>query len=164
MIFITVGTHEQQFNRLIKYVDDMVDSGIITEEVIIQSGFSTYKANKCCCIKFLSYSDMIETIMKARIVITHGGPASFIQVLQNGKVPIVVPRMLEYKEHVNNHQVDFVRAVKQRYNNIIPIYDINELEETICRYDSIIKELNFDVVNNNQVFNNKLEKIVKEII
>ena len=43
MIFVTVGTHEQQFNRLIKYVDELKGSGVITEEVIMQTGFSTYE-------------------------------------------------------------------------------------------------------------------------
>ena len=35
MIFVTVGTHEQQFNRLIEYVDCLKRDGIITEEVIM---------------------------------------------------------------------------------------------------------------------------------
>ena len=30
MIFVTVGTHEQPFNRLIKAVDDLKKDGIIT--------------------------------------------------------------------------------------------------------------------------------------
>ena len=43
MIFLTVGTHEQQFNRLVKYIDKMKENGVIHEEVIIQTGFSTYE-------------------------------------------------------------------------------------------------------------------------
>ena len=35
MIFVTVGTHEQPFNRLIKKIDDLVANGSIQEEVII---------------------------------------------------------------------------------------------------------------------------------
>ena len=42
MIFVTVGTHEQQFNRLIKEVDRLVEEGIIKEEVFIQIGYSDY--------------------------------------------------------------------------------------------------------------------------
>ena len=47
MIFVTVGTHEQPFNRLIQAVDDLKRDGIITEEVIMQTGFSTYKPKYC---------------------------------------------------------------------------------------------------------------------
>ena len=39
MIFVTVGTHEQPFNRLVKKIDDLVADGIIKEKVIIQTGF-----------------------------------------------------------------------------------------------------------------------------
>lgn len=43
MIFVTVGTHEQPFNRLVKAVDDLKKNGVIIDEVIMQTGFSTYK-------------------------------------------------------------------------------------------------------------------------
>ncbi len=45
MIFVTVGTHEQPFNRLIKEVDRLVETGIIKDEVFIQTGYSTYEPN-----------------------------------------------------------------------------------------------------------------------
>ena len=35
MIFVTVGTHEQPFNRLVQKVDDLKKNGIIQEDVII---------------------------------------------------------------------------------------------------------------------------------
>lgn len=35
MIFVTVGTHEQPFNRLIKAIDDMKGKGCITTRVIM---------------------------------------------------------------------------------------------------------------------------------
>ena len=47
MIFVTVGTHEQQFNRLIKKIDELKRDNIITEAVIIQTGFSTYVPQYC---------------------------------------------------------------------------------------------------------------------
>lgn len=43
MIFVTVGTHEQPFNRLIKKIDELKQDGTIEEDVIIQTGFSTYQ-------------------------------------------------------------------------------------------------------------------------
>ena len=61
---------------------------------------------------------MIEKISQARIVITHGGPASFISVLQAKKVPVVVPRQAEFGEHVNNHQIEFVRMVEERQKDV----------------------------------------------
>lgn len=85
MIFVTVGTHEQQFNRLIKFVDELKRDNIITEDVIMQTGFCTYKPQYCEWHKLIPYSDMEKNVKEAKIVITHGGPASFIMPLQIGK-------------------------------------------------------------------------------
>ena len=43
MIFVTVGTHEQPFNRLIQKVDELKRDGVIEDDVIIQTGSRTYK-------------------------------------------------------------------------------------------------------------------------
>ena len=138
MIFATVGTHEQPFNRLLEEIDRLKETGIILEDVIIQTGYSTYEPRYCEWHKLLPYDDMVKNVERARIVITHGGPASFIMPLQIGKIPVVVPRQYEFHEHVNNHQVEFTKAVKERYGNIIPVYDISELTDVIVRYDSMI--------------------------
>ena len=107
MIFVTVGTHEQPFNRLIQKIDELKKNGIIQEKVIMQTGFSTYEPKYCEWSKLLPYKDMVQNVADARIVITHGGPASFIMPLQVGKIPIVVPRQKKFEEHVNDHQVEF---------------------------------------------------------
>ena len=164
MIFVTVGTHEQQFNRLVEYVDRLKEEKIIDEEVIIQTGFSTYEPKKCNFKKLIPYNEMVENIKKARIVITHGGPASFILPLQYSKVPIVVPRKLDFEEHVNNHQVDFVQLVSERMNNIIPVYEIGDLKYKILNYDEEIKKINNELKSNNEKFNTELENIINELL
>ena len=100
MIFVTVGTHEQPFNRLIQKVDELKRDGIIKDDVIIQTGFSTYEPNYCQWSKLIPYQQMVKNVADARIVITHGGPASFIMPLQIEKIPIVVPRQYQFNEHV----------------------------------------------------------------
>jgi UDP-N-acetylglucosamine transferase subunit ALG13 len=161
MIFVTVGTHEQPFNRLLKEIDRLKETGIILEDVIIQTGYSTYEPRHCEWHKLLPYDDMVKNVEHARIVITHGGPASFIMPLQIGKIPVVVPRQYEFHEHVNNHQVEFTKAVKERYGNIIPVYDILELADVIVRYDSIISSIPARIMSNNGAFNKQMEMLVK---
>lgn len=161
MIFVTVGTHEQPFNRLIEKVDKLVANGEIKEKVVVQYGFSTYEAKHCEMHKMMSFDEMQNTFKNARIVITHGGPSSFVEALQYGKVPIVVPRQLEFNEHVNNYQVDFAKLIAERMNNIIPVYDIDQLGDTIAHYDEIVKIKNGGETSNNKKFNADLEKIVE---
>ena len=164
MIFVTVGTHEQPFNRLVKKVDDLVAQGNIKEKVVIQTGFSTYNASHCEAHKMMSFDEMQQAFKDARIVITHGGPSSFIEALQFGKVPIVVPRRQEYNEHVNDHQVDFTKLIEKRMNNIIPVYDIDQLSETIKNYEDIVKNKNTGESSNNREFNIRFEKIIDGLI
>ncbi|MBT8806578.1 glycosyltransferase [Lactobacillus delbrueckii subsp. bulgaricus] len=164
MIFVTVGTHEQPFNRLIEKMDELVEKGEIKEKVVVQYGFSTYEAKHCEMHEMMSFDEMQQTFKDARIVITHGGPSSFVEALQYGKVPIVVPRQLEFNEHVNNHQVDFTKLIAERMNNIIPVCDIANLGRTIADYDTIVKKKNSGESSNNKKFNADLDKIVDEMM
>lgn len=163
MIFVTVGTHEQPFNRLIKKVDELKRDGVIQEDVIMQTGFSTYEPKYCEWSKLIPYQQMIKNVEDARIVITHGGPASFIMPLQIGKVPIVVPRQHKFDEHVNDHQVEFARNVAERMGNIILVEDIEELEEVITDYDQIVAGMRHGISSNNEKFCSELEDIIYRI-
>lgn len=166
MIFVTVGTHEQPFNRLIQAVDELKSENVIPteEQVFIQVGYSTYEPQYCEWTKLLPYKDMQQYIQEARIVITHGGPSSFLAPLQYGKIPIVVPRRMEHGEHVNNHQVDFVRNVADYLGNIIVVENKTELAKAIRNYDSLSSELDCVSVHNNEQFCMNLAQIIYELV
>ena len=163
MIFVTVGTHEQGFNRLIEEIDNLKENKIIKEEVIIQKGYTDYEPKYCESYKLIDYKKLQIYLQEARIIITHGGPASFMAPLSIGKIPIVVPRQKQFEEHVNDHQVDFVKQVVNRYNNIIPVYDIKDLKEKILNYDYIIKDLRSNYKSNNKEFVSKLDMEIKSM-
>lgn len=163
MIFVTVGTHEQPFNRLLKKIDELKKNGTIQDDVIIQTGFSTYRPQCCQWSKLLPYQQMVKNVADARIVITHGGPASFIMPLQIGKTPIVVPRQHQFNEHVNDHQVEFARNVSKRMGTIIDVEDIETLGDIITNYDKIVAVMGHGMISNNEKFNEELEKLVGEM-
>nr|WP_308623734.1 glycosyltransferase [uncultured Eisenbergiella sp.] len=164
MIFVTVGTHEQPFNRLIEYIDGLKKDGAIAEAVIIQIGYSTYEPKYCRWQKLFSYQEMLKLVGEARIVITHGGPSSFIMPLQIGKTPIVVPRRHEFNEHVNDHQVTFSKAVAERMGTIIVVKEMDKLGETITNYDEIIGGMESGLTSNNAKFCEEFEKIVSSMM
>lgn len=107
---------------------------------------------------------MNKYVEQARIVITHGGPSSFIMALQKGKIPIVVPRQKQFGEHVNDHQLDFARTVAGHYKNILVISDICGLEETILNYENLIKDMTARTESNNESFNKGLEAIINALV
>lgn len=163
MIFVTVGTHEQSFNRLIKCVDELKAQKVIDEDVVIQTGFSTYEPQNCKWSKLFSYQDMVKYVQEARIVITHGGPSSFIMSLQIGKIPVVVPRQKKYGEHINDHQVEFSQVVSERNGNIIVVENIGELKNVIHNYNEITLKMKLSIVGNNAQFNKKFTAIVDDL-
>ena len=158
MIFVTVGTHEQPFDRLIKSVDALKGEGIIEDKVVMQTGFCTYTPLFCEYKNFMSYDEMMKNIENAKIVITHGGPSSFIPALNLGKAPIIVPRKKEFGEHVNDHQTDFCAKLAARYEGIIVIEDTEKLKDEILNYDEIVPSTK--IISNNGNFVREFEKIV----
>lgn len=164
MIFVTVGTHEQGFDRLIRKIDKLKEDNIIKEDVIIQKGYTEYEPQNCKSYKLIDYDKLQEYLAEASIVITHGGPASFIAPLAIGKIPIVVPRQKQYGEHVNDHQVEFVKQVVARQKNLIPVYDIKDLGNKILNYKKIVDSMAGEYKSNNEKFVKKLEEEVKKII
>lgn len=162
MIFVTVGTHEQQFNRLIKKIDQLKKDGHIKDDVFIQTGFSDYIPESCDWKKFLSYEEMIQKIKDAKIVITHGGPSSFILPLQYGKTPIVVPRMKKYDEHVNDHQVEFCRKYNSLNNNIIVVVNVDELNSEL--FSIVEKKTLINSNSNILIFCKRLSKVLEEVL
>lgn len=161
MIFVIVGTHEQQFNRLIEYMDNWAVHH--DEDVFIQTGFSTYKPKHCMSQDFLPREIFDKKISEARIIITHGGPSSFIESLQIGKTPIVVPRQNRFREHINDHQVDFCKKYEQRMGNIIIVQDIDKLGDAIASYDEIVAGLVNRYKSNNNKFCIEFSKIVDDM-
>lgn len=156
MIFVTVGTHEQPFNRLIKEVDRLVETGVIKDDVFIQTGYSTYEPQFCKWSSLISFDKMNELMETSDIIITHGGPATFMSAIANGKKPIVVPRQEKYDEHVNDHQVDFAQQVKERYNSIEVVTEISELGN----YLNQDLKIDGNESSNNKLFNDKLSEEV----
>ncbi len=162
MIFITVGTHEQSFDRLVKYMDGWAN--IHDEDVIIQSGYTTYVPKYCKWSRIYSQKILASYIEKARIVVTHGGVSSIIAALQKGKIPIVVPRRKEFNEHVNNHQVEFCKKFAEINKNSIVVNDINDLGLMLENYDEISKRMKIGIAQNNKQFCKKIDQIVDELI
>ena len=163
MNFVTVGTHEQQFDRLIKKIDDLVEEGVITDDVFIQTGYSSYVPKKCSYKKFYSYSEMQDMYKKAALIICHGGPSSFIDALKYNKVPIVVPRQQCFNEHINNHQLEFCKFLKTKNYPIVVIDDIEMLGSIISNYPNVI-HCDCKIEFNNKKFCERLDCIISELI
>ncbi|RDB72434.1 hypothetical protein C1875_02895 [Eggerthella lenta] len=161
MIFVTVGTHEQQFNRLIEEIDNLIGSGKLQHTCFMQIGYSTYIPKHCKWSRLLGYQDMKRYMTEADIVITHGGPSSFIEAMALGKTPLVVPRRSVFGEHINDHQLEFVRFLEGKGFGILPVYDLNLLGETIGSLKPRSEKSVF--FGNNESFCSQLEQEIAKL-
>lgn len=140
MIFVTVGTDEYPFERLIRGIDALKGQGVIREEVFIQVGFARYRPAHCPFAGILTYAEMEEKMRGARIVITHGGPGSIMPLLYSGRVPVVVPRRKRFGEAVDDHQMSFARKLEKE-GRIILVEAVEDLGAGIEAYEARAREL-----------------------
>ncbi len=138
MILATVGTHEDPFDRLLRELDRLCATGAITEPVFCQSGYCTFETERVECARQLPFDVLQQKMRDARVIITHGGPATIMQALAHGKVPLVVPRQARFGEHVDDHQVRFAKKISDR---VFPVIDIAELGPLIATYDERVAAL-----------------------
>lgn len=161
MIFVTVGTQDKQFRRLLEEVERLIKNGKIIDTVIAQIGNTKFKTDldskHMHLIEFTTQREIEALIQNADLIITHGGVATIIESLNMNKKVIAVPRLKKYKEHVNDHQLQIV----ENFNHsgyIIGTAGVEGLEKALERaQDFIPKRYN----SNNEKF---VERLVNSIV
>ncbi len=130
MIFVTLGTQDKSFQRLLKEVEKEIENGTIQEKVIVQAGYTKYKSDKMEIFDSISKDEFEDYIKKASLVITHGGVGSILTALEAGKKVIAVPRLKKYKEHTNDHQEQIVKEFTEQ-GYILGIDDVSSLHQVL---------------------------------
>ena len=107
MIFVTVGTGEQRFDRLFRAVDRLSAD----HEIVVQHGLSEVRPARALCFDFMPFADLVAYMTKADAVVTHAGVGSVLTALSVNKKPYVVPRRRRFGEAVDDHQVELARRL-----------------------------------------------------
>lgn len=110
MIFVILGTQDKPFTRLIELVEAIKQENIIQEDVIVQSGTTKYDSKDLKIVPFMDMQQFNDTITKANYVIAHGGVGTIMTCLNNHKKVIALPRLGNYGEHENDHQLQIVES------------------------------------------------------
>jgi UDP-N-acetylglucosamine transferase subunit ALG13 len=108
MIFVSVGTHEAPFDRMLRAVYALG----LDEELVVQYGPSAVRDDRAEQVDYVPFDTVVENIRNARAVVMHAGVGSVMISLANGKRPIVMARRREYGEHVDDHQVELARRMQ----------------------------------------------------
>jgi UDP-N-acetylglucosamine transferase subunit ALG13 len=106
-VVVTVGTDYHPFNRLIGWINDWLDAHPgQAPAFFVQSGTASV-AVACPGSQFLDVGRLDAELDQADVIVCHGGPASIAGAWARGLLPIVVPRLPELGEHIDDHQVTF---------------------------------------------------------
>ena len=108
MIFVTLGTQDKVFTRLLSDIEKEINEGNIKEKVVVQAGFTKYNSDKMQIFDLLPKEEFDKYISKCDLLITHGGVGSILTGLKNNKKVIAAPRLAKYNEHMNDHQKQII--------------------------------------------------------
>lgn len=130
MIFVTVGSQKFQFNRLLRKVDELIESKIIKDEVFAQIGVSDYKPINYKYVDFMPQDEFNKYLDKSKLIITHAGTGVIVNAVKKGKKVIGIPRLAKYNEHVDDHQIQLIKEFEE-LNFIEACYNIDELDKAL---------------------------------
>ena len=130
MIFVTLGTQDKPFNRLLEAVQKQIDNKKIKGKVIVQAGCTKFESKDMEIFDLIPMEEFEKNISECDILITHGGVGSIVDALKRNKVVIAAARLEKYGEHVNDHQLQIIKNFSEA-GYIIALNDFNKLDEAL---------------------------------
>jgi UDP-N-acetylglucosamine transferase subunit ALG13 len=126
VIFATVGSTQIPFERFVRALD-----GLPAEQLLVQHGPVEPPAGVARANAFMQFPQMIESMEAADVVVCHAGAGSILCALRAGHTPVVVPRLKRYQETVDDHQVEFSRALSAE-GKVIAVEDLGHLAAAVA--------------------------------
>lgn len=130
MILVLLGTQNNSFHRLLEEIDRNIQDGTIAEDVVVQAGYTKYESDNMKIFDLINKDELDKFQEEADLIITHGGVGSIVSSIEKNKKVIAVPRLHEYEEHVNNHQLEIVGDFNDK-GYIIGIEKVEDLKQAI---------------------------------
>ena len=192
MIFVSLGTQDKPFNRIIDYIlklkeeiKELEDIEIVfqigqtklseeeknkieklnekTNEKKVSEKIKNKEEKNITVFNMLKPEEMKKYIINSSIVITHAGVGTIMECIEHNKDIIVLPRKEENGEHVNNHQEEI--AFEMEKNGLLYKVDTyKKMQEIVIE---LIKNSNNKkekkYISNNEKFNDMLIDYLESI-
>ena len=118
-LFVPLGTQKFPFERIIVALNELVDSGEYGAEEIVMQAASYPMTPKFRHFGLIRSEDFDRYMKDAGVVVTHGGVNSILTCMNLGKPLVVCPRKHEYGEHVDDHQMEIARLMRDKYDVLV---------------------------------------------
>jgi UDP-N-acetylglucosamine transferase subunit ALG13 len=113
-LFVTIGASHYPFDRLMTWIDAWLRTSPGRQvRCVVQHGTSR-APGIAECHQYLGYEEVESTLRDTDVVVCHGGPGTIMLAKRHGLKPIVVPRIRDRGECVDDHQVAFARSMAER--------------------------------------------------
>ncbi|RLE17246.1 MAG: hypothetical protein DRJ08_02245 [Acidobacteria bacterium] len=142
-VMVTVGLEAKPYDRLLRAVDEAVGKGWIPSDTLVQKGHTSFLFRYCKPVPFLSFDELRDAIRQADLVIAHGGVGSVLLALEMGKIPLVIPRRADFGEHVDNHQIEFVKKMEEE-GRVMAAYDTKEFKRVLESREWLHRSMEMD--------------------
>lgn len=108
VVLVTVGTTYHTFDRLMGWLERWLEQHRDDVRMVVQHGPSRLPAG-AEGFAMCAQEELLELIRRSDVVVTQGGPGGIMDSRNCGIMPIVVPRLPQLNEVVDDHQVRFCR-------------------------------------------------------
>jgi UDP-N-acetylglucosamine transferase subunit ALG13 len=128
MIFVTIGT-QKPFDRLIRAIDELAPS-LGNIRIVAQVSNTVQNVKNLETLSFIDPNEFNSIFSQADLIISHAGMGTILSALEKEKPIIVMPRLMKFKEHRNEHQL----ATAKRLDSLGYVhvaYNENELKKKV---------------------------------
>ncbi|MFW0121771.1 glycosyltransferase [Rothia sp. CCM 9419] len=128
-LVVSLGTDYHKFDRLVEWVESyLLNHPTVT--CLFQHGFTEGAEHATKNIDRMPRSELLKIYEEAKVVVVQGGPGSILDAREVGVIPIAVPRLAEFDEVVDNHQVQFSQVMENNGEAFVAI-DARDLAQKI---------------------------------
>lgn len=110
-VVVTVGVEPFGFRRALERLIEILPSDA---EVLWQTGHTDHAGLPIDASPWVLGADLEQAMEEADVVVSHSGVGSAITAMSAGKCPVLLPRLSEQGEHVDNHQIQIAEELERR--------------------------------------------------
>ena len=139
LIFVTLGTQDKAFPRLLEAIQKQIDNGNIKKEekIIVQAGCTKFKSKNMEIKHYMSIKKFEQLVDEADLIISHAGVGTILTALKKNKKIIAAARLKEYGEHVNDHQLQILENFSEA-GYLLALKDFDKLDVLLKKVDDFI--------------------------
>ena len=156
MIFVTLGTQDKSFVRLLEAIQKQIDLGNIKQKVVVQVGYTKFQSDNMEIFDLVSMEDFNKYMDECDLLITHGGVGCILDGLKRNKKIIATARLKEYGEHTNDHQLQIIETFENN-GYVLKLEDFDKLDEVLEKAKKF-KPNKF--ISNNERFVNEIKNYI----